>query len=550
MMKMRLVMLLLPTLASSFSVYQTSTRPSLFSELRSTAATTAVGGGTHGAAAEAHPPMTTHVLDVASIVAHSNYPWTVEALAASAPLMMADPQDTVLLVVQQQAESTMLYSEGPLGRGVGILWVNGDKNDFQRDLSQYDNVQLVSHNVSSSAGSTSMLTTTPVVSPVAFLADLESMGPRMQLPSLQSGSSSSKVQSYLDLQSELQELRNILKPQRRRRSQPRKGISRKQQTKLKKRTTKLSSKQQQQQQSRPGYNCTADAAIFRRRLEECGECQQATFDIATATPFISQIRTMMKRDDDDSITSIDIEGNYYRSPIGGASLGSKVLRVTRRSNITTTLRIVVLSDTHGFEDQFLKHTDERTEHKGSQKYAKLPDADVLIHCGDFEGRNRKLDYFMAAQTHIPTQIVIRGNHDPRQYSFSTADYFTKREMIVLPDGTHLEARPFVRSRSPQATLPLCDIFATHEPPFGICDQTYRQERVGSLTLRHAVEQSHDTPALWLCGHIHEGRGAVWHDFASVAATSTAVVNAANANSGKARRVATGPVVIELVPKDN
>lgn len=124
-------------------------------------------------------------------------------------------------------------------------------------------------------------------------------------------------------------------------------------------------------------------------------------------------------------------------------------------------------------------------------------------------------------------------------------------MIILPDGTHLEARPFLRSRGPQATLPACNIFATHEPPFGLCDQTYRQERVGSLPLRHAVEQSTVPPALWLCGHIHEGRGAVWHDFStsSTDATTTTVVNAANANSGKARRVTTGPVVIELVPKE-
>jgi Icc-related predicted phosphoesterase len=53
----------------------------------------------------------------------------------------------------------------------------------------------------------------------------------------------------------------------------------------------------------------------------------------------------------------------------------------------------------------------------------------------------------------------------------------------------------------------------------------------------------EKPAVWFCGHIHEGRSAVWQD-------KMLVINAANANPGKANKLTNGPVVVELVPKRN
>jgi Icc-related predicted phosphoesterase len=72
-----------------------------------------------------------------------------------------------------------------------------------------------------------------------------------------------------------------------------------------------------------------------------------------------------------------------------------------------------------------------------------------------------------------------------------------------------------------------------------------------MTLRRAVESSNDKPSLWLCGHIHEGRGSVLYTFVDKRAetcgsASTLVVNAANANAGRADRIVTGPVVIDIV----
>jgi predicted phosphodiesterase len=522
------------------------------------------------------------LLDVASITSSSTYPWTIESLAASAPLILGTNEDeqlnagvgTAVLVVESTSTENCFYSGGPLPFGVGIWFTTnsteqlgsfcgaGDsKGDGIDDNDDNDDNGIVWNVVSTNPCLHSS------VSPAHLLLDLESLGPRTTtLPF--SGTNSVTVQSYMDLQAELQELRDILKPHhtKRRRTAAaagsrKTGISRKQRTKVQKRAIQLEKKTSDatiQDQRRKGnhYNVATDAAILRHRLEECGTCQ-----ITNITSGRLHIQTFVRHVVGDDGGQSKVHHHHHNKAIQGSALSEQVLTIPRRSNISTSLRMIVLSDTHGYESQFQKYGNET-----SGSYLKLPDADILIHCGDFDGPGRSLDCFLSAQNHIRTQIVIRGNHDPLQYSFSSgAQYITRRQTITLDDGTILDARPFVRSRRlPQAPLPdRCDIFVTHEPPFGICDRTYRNERVGSLTLRHAVESSVTLPpAVWLCGHIHEGRGAVWHSFAnglhSAAAAaaaaadapaSTVVVNAANANAGKAKRITMGPVILDLVPND-
>jgi hypothetical protein len=69
-----------------------------------------------------------------------------------------------------------------------------------------------------------------------------------------------------------------------------------------------------------------------------------------------------------------------------------------------------------------------------------------------------------------------------------------------------------------------------------------------MSLRRAVEASSNKPSLWLCGHIHEGRGSVMHTFVNervTTAESTLVINAANSNAGQANRIVTGPVLVDV-----
>jgi len=147
----------------------------------------------------------------------------------------------------------------------------------------------------------------------------------------------------------------------------------------------------------------------------------------------------------------------------------------------------------------------------------------------------------------------------------------------------------------------CDVLISHEPPRGICDVTYTGVCAGSVVLRRQVEllsfpkkkggngggggdDDYDStnlpPRLWLCGHIHEGRGLsqtqllkgsniiadggdkendkgakmteetkkieeVDGDEMSSSSATTLVVNAANANLGKAYCLVAGAVVVDL-----
>ena len=238
------------------------------------------------------------------------------------------------------------------------------------------------------------------------------------------------------------------------------------------------------------------------------------------------------------------------------------------------LRIVVISDTHGFEGALAKFADD-DEHSHSNDFL-LPEADVLLHCGDFAASGsrktqraaaRRLDEFLARQTHIPEKIVVQGNHDPDStakvlFPSSKAIYVRSSSTITV-NGVHFALEPFsrrmaYRNSRRQATsasnaassFPKCDILVSHEPPKHCLDLTYHGFSAGSFYLKDLVERAEHKPRLWLCGHIHESRGIVAKQFQSDVcdeedSDSTIVINASNANSGRANRLVSGAVVVEI-----
>ena len=204
-------------------------------------------------------------------------------------------------------------------------------------------------------------------------------------------------------------------------------------------------------------------------------------------------------------------------------------------------RLAVISDTHGFEDQF----------------GEIPDADVLIHCGDLidgwpssgEGDTTKdviaqLDKWLAGQP-PKRKIVVRGNHDPGEAEFplSGATYVNKPCTIRLDEGLTLAVVPSLRGPL-RGALPEGDVLVTHEPPKNVLDRAIGSGNVGDESLRKAVRRLSVKPRLWLCGHIHEAAGAARIRFGK-GVEATTVVNAANANPGRARRLIHGPIQIDL-----
>eukprot|EP00804_Cyclotella_cryptica_P028322 CCRYP_013190-RA/>CCRYP_013190-RA protein AED:0.03 eAED:0.03 QI:179/1/1/1/0.75/0.6/5/1611/876 len=253
-------------------------------------------------------------------------------------------------------------------------------------------------------------------------------------------------------------------------------------------------------------------------------------------------------------------------------LGS-VLQVPLRDSISSTIkprlapmRIVVISDTHGFEGSLAKFDQD---HQRNDDYL-LPQADLLIHCGDFAASGsrksqraaaRRLDNFIARQTHIPEKLIIKGNHDPDSpakilFPNSKALYARASSTLVVngvtfalePYSKRVSFRSIGKPVSPFNSFPFCDVLVSHEPPKGVLDLTYHGFSAGSSYLRDVVTTAKTKPRLWLCGHIHEGRGILTKCFAEEKddqSKSTIVVNASNANSGKANRLVSGAVIVDI-----
>jgi len=186
----------------------------------------------------------------------------------------------------------------------------------------------------------------------------------------------------------------------------------------------------------------------------------------------------------------------------------------------------------------------------------LPEGDVLLHLGDFAvdggARHRlealeRFDAWLSLQR-FDHKLVLRGNHDPFNAAFprSNATLITQPTLATI-GGWTLSLVPF--SRGGRLVVPPGDLIASHVPPKRILDRTYSGDRAGSSALRGAVERwTAPPPRVWLCGHIHEGRGCERVRFGGRglhASRETLVINAANANSGRANRLVHGPVVLDL-----
>lgn len=250
-----------------------------------------------------------------------------------------------------------------------------------------------------------------------------------------------------------------------------------------------------------------------------------------------------------------------------------------------TLRLVVISDTHGYERSFtttefepwmLTKDSKRTSVNNvktkldleDSEQPNLPSGDILLHLGDFAidkggtaRRNavERFDRWLSQQPHS-VKIIVRGNHDPHHANFpiSGASYVTEpttltfgeQVMALIPYGHGGFNAPKAHRHN---LLPsTCDILATHEPPRNILDKCLSGESAGSGGIRKAVEKMKGLPPkLWVCGHIHEGRGALRTTFGTKSDTrETLVVNAANANHGRADHLLYGPVVLDVSDESN
>jgi predicted phosphodiesterase len=192
--------------------------------------------------------------------------------------------------------------------------------------------------------------------------------------------------------------------------------------------------------------------------------------------------------------------------------------------VSDSLRLVLLSDTHGMHDRI-----------------DVPAGDVLVHAGDFcsngsEAQARAFAAFWAAQPH-PHKVVIAGNHDRCLESDPTLGPALFGPSYLIDEGREVAGlrvygapwQPWFldwafnlqRGESLRAKWALIpeglDLLVTHGPPQHVLDRTFTGDAVGCADLAAAIERT--APRLHVFGHIHEGygserRGATLHVNAS------------------------------------
>lgn len=162
--------------------------------------------------------------------------------------------------------------------------------------------------------------------------------------------------------------------------------------------------------------------------------------------------------------------------------------------------ILCLSDTHG------KH----------RQLQELPDADVVIHCGDFTdlGTETEALDFLEWFCDLPhrNKIFTPGNHDTCLFGAGVEGlddnvHFLYNSGVEI-EGLNFYGVPFYieglgndyARRIPEGT----DVLISHQPPYGILDKAYESGygdvRFGSESLLTRVSEI--TPMLCIFGHIH------------------------------------------------
>jgi len=211
------------------------------------------------------------------------------------------------------------------------------------------------------------------------------------------------------------------------------------------------------------------------------------------------------------------------------------------------MKLIIISDTHN------KH-----KHLG-----KLPEADVIIHCGDMTsmGREHEIRDFMKWYSNLEQfkyKICCAGNHDwlferagihARSLVPKNVIYLQDQEVVIegikfygtpvnLPFFDWAFNRPEEKLVQHWQAIPDdTDVLITHQPPFGIMDwSVYDKKATGSPSLYKEVLER-IKPSLHVFGHIHSGHGVkVIED--------TTFINASNLDEDY--MCVYDPILVELV----
>lgn len=163
------------------------------------------------------------------------------------------------------------------------------------------------------------------------------------------------------------------------------------------------------------------------------------------------------------------------------------------------MRILQISDTHN------KH----------QQLTNLPDADVIVHCGDFteQGAEEEVLDFLNWFIELPYRhkIFITGNHDLCLWDAEGIEDLPENVHFLQDRGCEIECIRFfglAYNHSETHIHNEIDILVTHEPPVMILDES-SGTHWGNAPLKNRILEV--KPKYHLFGHTHEAFGTVRHD---------------------------------------
>mgnify|MGYP002553014239 FL=1 len=162
------------------------------------------------------------------------------------------------------------------------------------------------------------------------------------------------------------------------------------------------------------------------------------------------------------------------------------------------MKILQISDTHN------KH----------HLLVNLPEADVIVHCGDFidNGTEKEVLDFLNWFIMLPYKhkIFVTGNHDTCLWDAEAIEDLPKNVHFLQDSECKIEGITFfglAYNHSEQVIPPDADVLVSHEPPFMILDKD-NNIHWGNADLKKKILEV--KPRYHFFGHIHGAYGTEKH----------------------------------------
>ena len=190
------------------------------------------------------------------------------------------------------------------------------------------------------------------------------------------------------------------------------------------------------------------------------------------------------------------------------------------------MKCVLMSDTHGIHEEVIN---------GKSVSLKIPDGDVLVHCGDFSNRGTYLDVinfsnFLGLLPH-KSKYVVGGNHDEfveqdfnaSQSLLTEAVLFTHHKFNIGNISCFASSyQPFYNNWSFNikddskrkelfAMIPNeTEMLFSHCPPYGFLDKGFKEAHAGDKMLMGRIRELKKLKYV-VFGHLHNNYGKIEQD---------------------------------------